>query len=247
MPPSTFPVGLFLNKSVIYGGQDYWLLKYLSKSLNFEFTMKEPASEGNCYSPYDWSYVGYCKMLLKKEVQLAGFPDVIEEWSYHHFEPTAVYYMTSSVLISANPHTEESVSLTFDSTTLSSIFALYVTIVFVMFLNDCFSANQNRRGLVNLFLDAFSILCLEAVKFRNVNAGRWILIAVWMVSGFFIISVALGEITSTAAVKKPLTNYINTLEDMNIHHMEINNLTCSFLSQLLEVPSSFFTVLRIPA
>ena len=174
--------------------------------------MKEPASEGNCYSPYDWSYVGYCKMLLKKEVQMAGFPDVIEEWSYHHFEPTAVYFMTSSVLISANSHTEESVSLTFESTTLSAILASYFTIVFAMFVNDRFSGHQNRREFVNLLFDALSIMCFEAVKLRNVNAGRRILIGVWMVSCFFIISATFGEIISTAAaVKKPQTNYINTV------------------------------------
>ena len=211
--PHMFPIGLSENKSVVWGGPDYWLLKYLSKSLNFQFTIKEPKSKRLCYSN-NGRPVGFCEMLDEKEVQLAGFPKAIDGLSYHHFDPTAIHYTTSTVLISANPATEDSVSLTFDSTTLTAVLVLYIATVFSMYLIECYSRNQRRRGLVNLLLDEFSILCFEGVQIRHMDLGSRIITGVWMVGCFFIISATFGEITSAAAVKKPLTNYINTMEDM---------------------------------
>ena len=86
--------------------------------------------------------------------------------------------------------------------------------IFTQYLTECLSSIQNRKSFVNLLFDTFSILCLEPVQYRNFNIRRMVITGVWMVNCFFIISTLFGEITSHAAVKKPLTNYINTAEDM---------------------------------
>ena len=213
MPPTTFPVGFTKNKSVILGGQEYWNLKYLSKSLNFDFAIKTPKSKRVCFTDTD-DLVGYCKMLDKKEVQLAGFPESIGEWSYHYFAPTAVYYIVTNVLISAKPVIEDSVTLTFDSAMLSAVLVLFFIVVFTLYIIERFSSNQNRRPFVSLLFDAFGIMFFESVPVRHLNLACKIVTGIWMIGCFFIISAAFGEITSAATVKKPLTNYINTVEDM---------------------------------
>ena len=213
--PHTFPIGLSRNRSVILGGQDYWLLKYLSEALNFEINIYQPRSNRVCRTEKpEESLKGVCEMLYEKEVQLAGFPVAIDEFSFHYFAPTAVYFMFNTVLISANPALEDSVSFTLNSTTLLTVFVLYIIIVLTMYTIERFQRSGDKSGFITLWFDAFATMCLEAVQFGNLHIGRSIVAGVWIVSCFFIISTVFGEITSAAAVKNPLTTYINTLEDM---------------------------------
>ena len=84
LPPVMFPIGTSSKGLPVYAGQEYWLLETLAKLLNFRIKLAISKSIKFCFLNPEVTYpTGYCEMLYRKEVELAGFPRNIVVRSYH--------------------------------------------------------------------------------------------------------------------------------------------------------------------
>ena len=214
-PPVIFPIGISKEGKPIYRGQEYLFLVTLAKSLNFTLKLVVPNDRKSCsYDKKNNSWLGYCKTLEKREVDLAGFPVGIDYGNFHVADPTGVYRINSNRLISVKPAVKKEVKIKGNQSLLIMMLVLCIIFISLMIVNKHIQGGHN---LNSYFLAAFhiiSILFLEAIRFRNLHQGYLIILGLWILCCFFIIFNFFGQMTSIAVIKKPVTGYINTMEDM---------------------------------
>ena len=203
----------------IYTGQDYMLLQFLAKYTNFSIIDVETSALEYCHYRVGavWTLIprfGYCRLLFDKWVDLAGFPAVITYWNYHFFEPSGVYGVVYTRLVSAAPKKMSKTSIKVRSTLLVAVGVAYGSFVAISFLMAFVDGERNLNNYVWILFEMFSILCLEGVRFVRLRGLRQLVMGIWLLTAFLVISVALGEITSTSVAKEPVTGYINSINDM---------------------------------
>ena len=89
-PPFAFTTGVTENGIAVCGGQDYWVLEYLSKSANFSLILVDQTEPPFICSQYHLLrhrfiglYLGHCEKLANREVDMAGFPARQAYWFNH--------------------------------------------------------------------------------------------------------------------------------------------------------------------
>ena len=189
-----------------YIGQDYWLLQYLSKSTNFSINAIHSWSYCN-YDVYDDATLipdtGYCYLLFKGWVDIAGLPAIITYWNYHFFEPAGVYNIVYNRLVSAAPKQQSKTSIKVRSTLLVAVGTAYGSFVAISILMAFVDGERNLNNYIWILFEMFAILCLEGVQFGRMRGLRQLIMGIWLLTAFLVISVALGEITSTSVAKEP--------------------------------------------
>ena len=212
-PPHTFPIANE-DGSPIYGGQDYWLMEYIAKSANFTAIIVEPTDGNLCTKVKIDEIGGACRMLRNKEVDLAGFPDSLTYWTHHFFEPIGIVHIVYNRLISARPQTKSKATIKLNSSILIAVAVAYISCVCISVLIAMFQRNRNRNGYVWIAFEVFAILCLETLRFRQWNGLQKMMMGIWLVCTFLIISNVFGELTSTSVADNSVDDYIDSIDDM---------------------------------
>ena len=141
-------------------------------------------------------YRGPCEKLADKEVDMAGFPDGLNYWENHFFEPIGVYHIVTRRLISAKPRKEPKSQTTIKYTLLISVAVAYISFVCILFLIEAVRGNRNINDYIWIMFEVFSILCLEGVRFRYLRGMRQLMTGLWLLTAFFVISKVLFLITA---------------------------------------------------
>ena len=217
-----FPPSFFINSngSVGRGGSDYWILETLATSLNFKSDLTLP-EDGQVCRNKQGILVGYCKMLISKEVDIAGLPGTLAWERFQYMHPTAAYYMASPVLVSANPPMDTKLSSPVDPYTLVMIPFSYLIYYHMHWTIGKFWYGDPTISYVNSAFLFFSIVNLEGVKMRKLKSSHMLIIGIWMITSFSIISRVFGEMTSIKSIPIESRRAINSLEDMVINKMSL--------------------------
>ena len=215
--PYVFKIGQSKSGSPIYGGEEYWLLEAVAKYLQFIPVLIDP-NGFSCVNYYKGSTItGYCKMLLENDVQLAGFPFVITTRVFELFEPTAVYKAGTLSIISARPPEKTQWNSLVKKLQVSMILGIFILLLLVSFVIWLGNKSYGISGdsFLGILFDTIAILCLESVRCKNDKFSKQIVLGLWMISCFFVISVVFGAITSIAASPERSRDLINSLDDMD--------------------------------
>ena len=214
-PPYAFVIGTTTKGTAVYGGQEYWFLMLLAKAMNFKVMIVEPTDGTGCYySTVRKSMTGYCEMLYVKEVDIAGFPVAVRYINYHFLDPTAAYGVIYNRLISASPKVNATFSISIKPSLLIAVGILYLVFTCLSLLIEGVQETNQINRYVLIPIQIFAVLCLESTRYKFLSISRQMVLGLWIVFCFFVISNMFGEITSAVTVKKPNTKYINSLEDM---------------------------------
>ena len=214
-PPFTFPIGRAPDGSFVYAGFEYLYIKMLAESMNFKIVIVQPSDGTSCiYSRKLRDVTGFCGDLYRKDVDIAGFPSAITYAKNQFIDTAAPYYIAYRHLTSANPELKENTSFAINASFLIAILVLYMIFAVLTLVTELVKGGVSLNRYINIPFQIFSILCLEAAQFRNPRLSQQILVGLMIVASFFMISNLFGEMTSVAAVKKPVSNYINSVEDM---------------------------------
>ena len=112
LPPLILQIGISSKVLRVYAGQEYWFLETFTKSLNFSINLifDFPNKNNRCmFRDTEAIHLGgFCEMLYRKEVELAGFPIDIKCANYQFLDPTAIYHLVHNRLISVNPQSKRS-------------------------------------------------------------------------------------------------------------------------------------------
>ena len=209
IPDKTRPGGFRL------GGQDYWFLEALAKAMNFKIALRIPKDGISCYyDPRKQYLTGFCEMLYDREVDLAGFPTGFTSSLNYFLDPTGTYHMVQNRIISLTPEVEEATTFNVNATFLLAVLVLFVLISILSIIILRFYGMDTINDYVHIVFQTLSIVLLESVTYKNLRISAQIVIGVWLVGCFFIITNFFGDMISTAAVSNPKTKFINNLEDM---------------------------------
>ena len=225
-PPHVFVIGISDDGFPIYGGQDYWYLEYLAKSIGFNIVIVEPTDGTSC-SLVDNNgshvlsrnrnlgvrFTGFCKLLMNEEVDIAGFPNRID-YLYDFVEITGVYHVVHTSFVSSQPKKRLKTTLKLKSSLLTAVVLLYASFICMSLFTEAMQGNRNLNNYLRIILRDFAVLCLEVVRFRNLRGVNQLLMGMWLLTAFFVISNVFGEITSTSVTEEPTEPHINTIEDL---------------------------------
>ena len=219
--PFIFPMGKSPKGEIIYGGTEFWLLQTLASSLDFNLVLTESVNKTTCMlrSKNRFEVVGFCKMLLKNEVQMAGFPIAFPYNLNLYLEKTAVYYTDHVYLISASPTFQKKWNTmlpVIEPYILLLILVSYILVSIIIWLTHI-SLQDDAEGFYDVLFRAFAILCFESVRFRELRVSKQLILGVWMISCTIVISLVISEITSVIAKPSISGNVINTVQDMKKH------------------------------
>ena len=218
--PQFFVIGRDSNGAPIYVGFYYWFLKTLADAMNFKVLIVEPSDGTTClYNFQTKSLTGFCEMLCTKNVDLAGFPIRIDYLNFHFLDPSSINVITYKSLISANPETIEDINFAVNPKLISAILVIYILSSCLGIAIQRIYGRNNLNTYVLTAIQIYSILFMKAVRFRNLRTSQQVLLGAVMISCLFVVSNMFGEITSVTAVTKPVTNYINTVEDMKKYNV----------------------------
>ena len=218
--PFVFKIGESKSGLPIYGGEEYWLLDTLAKYLRFTPVLVEP-SGFSCVNPYTRTITGFCRMLMKNQVQMAGFPYAMSSRFYKFFDPTAIYREGTVCIISVRPPVKKEWNSLLKSLQASIFLGIFVTLFLVSVVVWIGYKNYSINGDIfqQSFFDSFGILCLEAIRCKNEKFSKQIVFGFWMISCFFVISVVFGTITSIAASPGISKDLINSLDDIDKYEL----------------------------
>ena len=214
-PPMMFQISISSNGLPVYAGQEYWLLETLAKSLDFSIKIVTPRKNKGCFRDIDATKLGgYCEGLYKREVDLAGFPADITIKNYQFLDPTGNYHMVQNRLISVKPVVKKEITFTVNKAFHLLLIVLCIGFAFLTVVADRIHGGNNLNEYIRSTFQIISVLFLEGVRCINLRLINMIILGFWLIGCFLLICNYFGEMTSTATVDKPLTNYINSLEDM---------------------------------
>ena len=218
--PTFFVTGVAPNGDLIYTGQEYWLMKSISDFLDFNSIAKEPQDKIGCKfngSGSSFTPIGFCKDLIDKEVQLAGFPYGYDYFDQYFFDFTSIYYQVTATIVSTNPplkkHWSSMVSRLKPSTLLC-LFISFLLVSLAVWIFTMFSNDKSNLTIGEILLKTYSILCLEGTGLTRLSSSSQIVFGIWMLSCFFAISTIFGEMTSVIVKPVPDSKIINNVEDM---------------------------------
>ena len=248
LDPNAFIVGKTPDGRNIYAGNDYWIVETVSQYLNFEMNIMMPTDGTTCKSRQG-GFGGYCKWLLEKEVQLAGFPVNIDYVTNLFFDPTVVYYQVRTVITSAYPPLKKQWASAIDSLKdiLLYVFISMIVVTLVLWAISKFYKDQSKNSLADHFFDTFAILCFKGIVCAEMRSSQQIALGVWMFCCLFVISSVFGEITSVAAKPEPARKLINSIEDMKEQNVDWIQNTFFPIDYILRVklPEKASTSLRM--
>ena len=215
LPPVIFPTGESAEGLRVYAGQEYWLLKTLAKLLNFRIKLVISKSKKPCFLNLAATHpTSYCKQLYRKEVELAGFPQAIRFRGYQFLDPTGIYHVIHNRLISVKPVVNKEPGFRINTTLCIVLIVICINFAFLTVLAAQVCGENNVNDNVGSIFQVLSALFLEAVRYRSLRLSNMIIFGLWLMCCFFVIFNYFGEMISTSTVAKPLSNYINTLEDL---------------------------------
>ena len=265
--PKYFHLDESISANREVGGGDYLLLNLIANALNFKFSAIEPVDRSLCFLKLSTNSssstnvinptqdeirpAGYCKLFLENKVQLIEF-GCISCLRYQVFDVTAVFYRVEIVLISAKDavKTQEMVlSIVLNPSILLLILSSAIFVSIFLTISNKVGKNNQQIGIMDTWIQTISMLCLEPLTVNYQKTSQRIILGVWMVSCFFVISGVFGDITSTTA--KPSENkiFINTVQDMRKYDLSwITTLYVRYDDILREtVPEKVERKLKLPA
>ena len=157
-----------------------------------------------------------------REVDIAVFPVAVMYNSYHFLDPTDAYGVIYNRLISASPKVDASISVSIKPSILIAVGILCLVFTCLSLLIEVVQSKNDINTYVLIPIQIFAVLCLESTRYKFLNISRQMVLGLWIVFCFFVISNMFGEITSAVAVKKPNTKYINSPEDMKEQNVSWN-------------------------
>ena len=223
--PNIFMIGVTKSGEPVYEGMDVRYLKVIAKAMNFKLGIKTPPDGEACNPNYTTKdYDGFCKMLLNNEVQMAGFPNGYTFDVNHFTDPSSVYLIVNTVIISVAPAMKKEWSSMLNSLQPSVLVCLLLPILFlalIIWVTEKVSLNlktskknQIPRTYTHSVLQFIAILFQEGIEFSNVQLCKQIIFGTWMICCFFFMSLILGQLTSVCITAKPENKVVNTPEDM---------------------------------
>ena len=217
-PPFIFITGFAEDGLPIYSGITYWVMEYLAESMDFKI-VSLPTDNAPCFvhdtkkiKQQDVILSGVCKSAVNEEAEITN--GMIDYRMAHYFEAFGVTDIIFNRLVSAQPKKELKVGIKFKSTFIIAIMITYFTFICVLFMIEGFQGTRNFDEYTWIMFELLSVICKEAVRFRNLGGLRHLLMAVWMIACFFAITDILGELTSISTAGEPLQPYIDSLENM---------------------------------
>ena len=205
IPPNTFLDGVSSEGDPLYGGWDYWFIEAMAKSLKFKIEIAEPKHGTSCYYQKETrSVTGLCGMLYRKEVDYVAFPTIASYSQNYFFDPTSVLHIVHNRIISANPEANVKIAYSFNGSMLIIILLLSILFSFLLFLVERFQGSKNINRSIRGSLYIFGIFCREPIRFRNLRLRNQIVMGLWLVCCFTLISNYFGDVTSATAIKNHL-------------------------------------------
>ena len=207
----------------MYAGTEYLLVETIAKSLNFHPVFIEPSDNRACFKYTQVmapTIVGYCKMLKEKIVALAGFPDYESINSLEHFHTSPSYYSMKQILVSAHQQVIKQGLAPSEAISMSLLIPLLVSILAVaisLSIIQRFMPDGRGDTFSGILFNVISLVCLEAIQTGPLNDPNKIILGVWMVCSFIVISLIFGEITSMTAAPKIEGMVINSFDDMKLY------------------------------
>lgn len=165
-------------------------------------------------------YTGYCGMITDGDVAMAGFVTDITWWGHQFFDPTSVYFQAGNILISAKPPLTPQWNSVFKAFKPKVLILILISLVAVILTLWLIQVNSLMgKSFSDIIFMTLAILSLESTAVRGLTSCEKILVSIWMVSCFFVISGVFGEITSATATPGFSRKPIDTLEDMVTNNM----------------------------
>ena len=214
-PLNIFPVPSHDGKPT-FAGKDCWILMAIAKYLNFKPVFSVPKDGTACF-PTPFGYTGFCKMLLNKEVQLVGFPWLIDYQNYKDFDPTAIYFQVSNCIVSANPPLDTawgSMLFSVKPLVFGLLMASFVVVTLLLWIIPIVHPGLEQISLNYSTFQSFAVLCLEGTRAKELKCSQQLVLGIWMLACFFVISIIFGEITSIVASPQASRQFINNINDM---------------------------------
>ena len=219
IPPTIFPVGRTPDNKIVYAGSEYFFLEALAKALKFTPVLIRPNDDLACMqvnSSGQYKLVGWCLLLQEKIVTFAGFPGFLDIRTEEIFHQTQPYYYVDSIIVSARQqikNTGMAPSKVLKSSLVLPILASLLGICVCLWVIQKLELGADDT-FVGLMLEVIASLFLEALVLRNLNDPKRIILGVWMICAFLVISLVFGEITAMTTMPNTAGLTINTIEDM---------------------------------
>ena len=149
----------------------------LAKSLKFSIKLKVKKNEFGCsFNETTKSMTGFCNLLYRGKVDLAGFPCDTYYSAFQFVDPTAIYYMFGFRLISVNPSVEKEVNFTLNPSLLVGVLCICVIMAILMIISERINGGNYFNRYFRVVFDILSILFLEAIRFRNIRMNHLIIL-----------------------------------------------------------------------
>ena len=213
--PAIYITGRQAGGIVTFSGSEYMVLQTLSKSLNFKFVIKQPKDGKSCYVDNITKSSGVCGMLVRNEADIAGFVAGIFDYNFPAVDPTGIYYISGRVIVSATPPLN---TLWTSSSAAPIILILILLCYLVLSTIYCiigrFWHHDPTAKYIHTLVLFFSILWLEAVRLKQLRSLQMMILGMWMVVSYFLMSNAFGQITSVRISAGPSRDPIDSVEAM---------------------------------